>query len=218
MYIYLDESGDLGFDFSRKKTTNFFVVTLLVCENQDAIKEFEKAVKRTLKNKLNRKNYSVHELKGTKTELGVKQYFYKQIKDDSWQIYTLVLNKKRVSLDLRSKNAKSRLYNYVSRLLLEKLPLGTTFSNVRLVVDRSKNTKEILDFNNYLKSQLEALLPLNTSFRIEHLTSQEMAGLQAVDLFCWGIFRKYELNDCLWYNEFKDKIGYESEYLSEKYQ
>lgn len=221
MYIYLDESGDLGFDFSKNKTTKKFVVTLLVCESQNAIKEFEKAVKRTLKNKLNRKknkNRVVQELKGTTTTLEIKKYFYNQLKDNDWKIYTLVLNKKRVFLDLKLKNAKSRLYNYVSRLLLEKLPLGTTFSNVRLVVDRSKNTREILDFNNYLKSQLEALLPLNTSLRIEHLTSQEMAGLQAVDLFCWGIFRKYEFNDCLWYNEFKDKIIYESEFLPEKYQ
>lgn len=39
------------------------------------------------------------------------------------------------------------------------------------------------------------LLPLNTALNISHLTSEESAELQAVDLFSWGIFRKYENND-----------------------
>jgi len=28
-YIFMDESGDLGFDFSKKKTTTFFLVTFI---------------------------------------------------------------------------------------------------------------------------------------------------------------------------------------------
>lgn len=56
MFIYLDESGDLGFDYfdyNKKNTTKKFVVTLLVCNSANARKAFEKAVRRTLKNKLN---------------------------------------------------------------------------------------------------------------------------------------------------------------------
>lgn len=51
MIIFLDESGDLGFDFSRKKTTKKFIITLLVCNSDSVRKEFTKAVRRTLKNK-----------------------------------------------------------------------------------------------------------------------------------------------------------------------
>ncbi len=218
MYIYLDESGDLGFDFSKKKTTKKFVVTLLVCENQNAIKEFEKAVKRTLKNKLNHKknkNRVVQELKGTTTTLEIKKYFYNQLKDNDWKIYSLIIDKQKLNPKLRTKSSKHRLYNVISRLILEKLPLKKASVNARLVVDRSKNRSEINEFNHYIQDQLEYLLPLNIGFKIVHLTSQEMSVLQAVDLFCWGIFRKYEFNDCLWYNEFKDKIIYKSEFLPE---
>lgn len=49
MFIYLDESGDLGFNFSKRKTTGKFVITLLVCNSEAARKEFTKAVRRTLK-------------------------------------------------------------------------------------------------------------------------------------------------------------------------
>jgi len=106
----------------------------------------------------------------------------------------------------------------LARFLIEKLPLRRTFTNVRLVVDRSKNREEIRDFNQYVRNQIEGLLPLNTGLTVEHLNSQESPGLQAVDLFCWGIFRKYEFGDCDWYGIYNSKIRYETEYLPEKYQ
>jgi len=216
MFIYLDESGDLGFDYSKKKTTKKFVVTLLVCNSAQARKAFEKAVRRTLKNKLNRgkkKSRIVTELKGTKTTLPVKEYFFRHIDNDDWGIYTLALNKRRVNANLRTKPGRQKLYNFLSRFLLEKLPLADVTSNVEMVVDRSKNRAEIKDFNLYLGNQLQAMLPLNTAFHIAHQYSTETAGLQAVDLFCWGIFRKHELNDTAWYDVFKGKIKYETVYL-----
>lgn len=32
-------------------------------------------------------------------------------------------------------------------------------------------------------------------------------GLQAVDLFCWGIFRKYERGETTWYDVFRERIA-----------
>ncbi len=55
MIIYLDESGDLGFDFNGKNPSRKFVITILVCNGQNVSREFRKAVRRTIKNKLNRK-------------------------------------------------------------------------------------------------------------------------------------------------------------------
>lgn len=216
MFIYLDESGDLGFDFRKKKTTKKFVITLLVCHRDAARKEFAKAVRRTLKNKLNRKKKGsrhITELKGTDTTLEIKRYFFRNIKDNNWSIYALVLNKVRVETHLQTKIGKKKLYNFLARFLMEKLDLSTVQRNVELVVDRCKNKEEVRDFNQYLVNQLEALLPLNTDLNISHLTSQESAGLQAVDLFSWGIFRKYENNDMEWYKVYRDKLGFETEYL-----
>jgi len=110
--IYLDESGDLGFDFSKRKTSRKFVITLLVNYDRSTATQFKKAVRRTLKNKVNHK-------------------------------------KKR------------------------------------------------------------KIVPLY----ITHELSQDNTGLQVVDLFCWGLFRKYESNDTKWYDVFKEAIGFEDEYL-----
>jgi hypothetical protein len=46
-----------------------------------------------------------------------------------------------------------------------------------------------------------------------HERSHDNQGLQAVDLFCWGIFRKYETGDAEWYDMYRDAIAFETEYL-----
>lgn len=215
MFIFLDESGDLGFDFKKRKTTKKFVITLMVCYSNGAREELRKAVKRTLKNKLKRnqkRKRSTRELKGTNTTLEVKKYFYRNIKNDDWTVYTLALDKLRVTHHLRTKVGKKKLYNFLARLLLERLELSVVGQNVELVIDRSKNKDEIRDFNEYVLNQLEGLLPLNTDLYISHLSSRESAELQATDVFSWGIFRKYEKDDTAWYDIFRERISYETEY------
>ena len=216
MIIYLDESGDLGFDFNGKNPSRKFVITLLVCDGQVVSRGFKKAVRRTIKNKLNRKKTNrrvVQELKGTQTTITVKRYFYSQCPDDGWRIYTIALNKKRVNDNLQSAAGKKKLYNFLARILLQQVDLTAPGNAVTLVIDKSKNKDEIADFNNYVANQLEALLPLEVPLNIYHERSHENAGLQAVDLFCWGIFRKYEQRDNQWYREFRAKIAFETEYL-----
>ena len=216
MIIYLDESGDLGFDFDGKNPSRKFVITILVCNGRQVSREFRKAVRRTIKNKLNRKKAKrkqIQELKGTRSTIAVKQYFYRQCPDKGWQIYTLALNKKRVYDNLQSPAGKKKLYNFLARFLLQKVDLRNPGNAVTLVIDKSKNKDEIADFNTYMANQLEALLPLEVPLNIYHERSHQNAGLQAVDLFCWGVFRKYERNDLEWYRIFRSKIIFETEYL-----
>lgn len=215
MYIFLDESGDLGFDFAKGKTSRHFVISLLVCQGKQAQDGFRRAVERTLKNKLNhRKNRSrtVAELNGTGTTLAIKQYFFRQLSADGWKIYSVTLNKVRVEEHLRTRAGKKNLYNFLARFILEKVHFPEEVRQVSLVVDRCKNKEEIKDFNQYVVSQLEALLPLNARLNIDHLGSHESAGLQAVDLFCWGIARKGQ-GDEKWYAVYQDKVSFTTVYL-----
>lgn len=105
MYIFLDESGDLGFDFAKAKTSRYFVISLLVCQDKEAQDGFRRAVERTLKNKLNHKKNSsrrIAELKGTGTTFAIKQYFFRQLPANGWRIYSVTLNKLRVDEHLRT--------------------------------------------------------------------------------------------------------------------
>lgn len=217
MYLYLDESGDLGFSPVKKGSSKKFIITVLVCSSDLSRRNIRQAIRRTIKSKINKgkKKKHMQELKGSKTDFKIKKYFFEKVKNNGWEIFTLALNKSRVHDDLKTKSGKKKLYNFLSRILIEKMAprLQCAKQNVELFVDKSKNSEEIRDFNDYLANQLEALLPLNTFLHIYHLSSAESFELQAVDLFCWGIFRKYELNDFEWYDVFKTKITYETEYL-----
>ena len=93
MYIFLDESGDLGLDFNHKKSSRYFIITILAADDFSNLKI---AVKRTLKNKIkHKKNNSLTELKGSSTTLGIKEYFYKQLKNKKgWFLQTIIMDKK----------------------------------------------------------------------------------------------------------------------------
>jgi len=82
-----------------------------------------------------------------------------------------------------------------------------------LTLDRRKAVGEIQDFNRYLLLQFQETLPNNVPIGIFHQHSFQNKGLQAVDLFSWGIFRKYERGDTSWYDQFRERIVFEDMYL-----
>lgn len=155
-HLYLDESGDLGFDFANKKPSKFFTITILAISNDKDNRNLINAVKRTIRKKLNPKNKNkIHELKGNSTTLEIKQYFYKQLKDINCGIYSVTLNKKRLFEHL-SKD-KDRVYNFITRQVIDRIPFEEFSENaIELMVDKSKSRPEIEEFNLYIKRQLEA--------------------------------------------------------------
>ena len=50
-YLYLDESGDLGFDFVNKKPSKYFTVAILLVKGGADNLRLLKAVKKTVKRK-----------------------------------------------------------------------------------------------------------------------------------------------------------------------
>ncbi|MDA3927280.1 MAG: DUF3800 domain-containing protein [Kiritimatiellae bacterium] len=91
-WLYLDESGDLGFDFVNKKPSEYFTICILATSQRSSNLAFKRAVKRTLKNKLNRKSNRtrvIEELKGSATRLEIKKYAWRifqkyERKDPAW--------------------------------------------------------------------------------------------------------------------------------------
>ena len=67
-----------------------------------------------------------------KTQLEIKKYSLRSIKNDDWAIYALALNKSRLEAPLKTKGGKKKLYNFLSRFLVEKLPLSDVERNVEM--------------------------------------------------------------------------------------
>ncbi|MEW6618278.1 MAG: DUF3800 domain-containing protein [bacterium] len=48
LYLYLDESGDLGFDFVNKRPSKYFTIAILVVKGYEENRLLLKVVKKTL--------------------------------------------------------------------------------------------------------------------------------------------------------------------------
>jgi hypothetical protein len=213
-YLYLDESGDLGDLIQSPGTSQHFVITILEVSSETARKTIEKAVVRTLRNKLHGKRHRKHdqmtELKAAKTVFAIKEYFYRQIAATPLNLYAVILDKARFVND--SQMSKKRVYQFITHLVLKELPLDQATGQIILTVDRSMGGPARREFNDYLFQQSEVRIPPHVPFSIYHDYSHENKPLQAVDLFAWGIYQKYEAGDTQWYDIFQKKIVYEQLY------
>ncbi len=212
-YLYLDESGDLGFDFIHKKPSNFFTVTILVVKGMENNRTLINAVKKTIKRKLDpkRKRKSIDtELKGERTSIKVKEFFYKQLADIPVEIFCMTMNKRRAFSMLADE--KHRIYNYMARLVLEQITFDKTPVRVELIIDKSKNKPQMQEFNSYVINHLQGKLDPHIPLDIYHRASDQEPGLQAADMFSWGVFRKYERRDTEWLRFFNDRVHYDGQY------
>ena len=98
-------------------------------------------------------------------------------------------------------------------MLLDQIDFSSAHTQINLVIDKSKSKPEIAEFDRYVSWNLKGRIDPKIPLIITHKDSQEDFCLNAVDLFSWGIFRKYEKKDVAWYSVFKKKIRYEDLYL-----
>lgn len=172
------------------------------------------AVKKTLNRKIiprlpkNKKNRA--ELKGTLLTQMEKEYFFHQLKDVDFKIFSVTINKKR-SLPL-FKSPQNQVYNRISQLVIDQFPFETASTTIYFYIDKSKGATGIREFNSYIDMNLKERINPKVHFYIAHRNSQNTPGIQAVDLFCNGIFKKYETNDTKWYEIFASKISFETIY------
>jgi hypothetical protein len=202
MYLFLDESGNLGFDLT--KTTRFFAMALLIVNNLHSVKAINLNISQTLK-RMNKKQKVVKELKGTDTSIKIKKYFLDGITNSSWYLHSIIIDKKSFQIPKYIKHS-SHLYNYIALNLFSQITIEKQQSAIVINVDKCKTKKEICIFNHQVKELFYHQLCTTNNLIINHKYSHDMKLLQAVDLFCYGLFSKYEYKDLAWYNCFRDRI------------
>ncbi|NQU82381.1 MAG: DUF3800 domain-containing protein [Parcubacteria group bacterium] len=206
-YIFLDESGDLGFNFKKRKTSNFFVVTCLFVSNKRVVEKIIKITHSELKKKYKRRFGVLHCFK---ERPAIRRRLLNRLCDVDCSIMAIYLNKKKVYTKLQ--NEKQVLYNYVTNILLDRIyskNIIPTTGVVKFVASRRETNKFLnKNFENYLMSQVQGRHKVKIDISIR-VPSHEKS-LQAVDFASWAIFRKYEHGDNSYYDIIKKKIIEES--------
>lgn len=202
-YILLDESGDLGFDFTRKGTTNYFLITFLFCQNKRPIEKCIKKTYATLRKKYKKQGKILHAY----TENPItRQRLLRCIAGKDCCVLVICLNKRKVYTKLHDE--KQVLYNYVTNILLDRIFTKKLVSlEEKIILIASKRETSVFlneNFKSYLKNK--ALNTHKVDLQIEIKTPFEDKALQAVDFISWAVFRKYEYRDESYYEMIRKKI------------
>ncbi|SNQ59419.1 DUF3800 domain-containing protein [Candidatus Methanoperedens nitratireducens] len=145
MYIYLDESGDLGFDLNSSK---HIVIALLITKNPHKI---ERCIKNIRERKLKKKLKELPEIKFNNSDELIREKTLTCIGRESIEIAYIVLDKNRLNPGMQTH--KQEIYNFIAGYLMRCLPYeNTTYS--KLIVDKRIYNKVIrAEFDQYMKQK-----------------------------------------------------------------
>lgn len=205
-YIFLDESGDLG--FSKKKSSKFFIVTFLFVKNKGPVEKIVKKIARNMSRKDLKKYVGVLHCCKEKPETRLK--LLNLLSEKQVSIISIFLNKSKVYT--RLKNEKHVLYNYVTNILLDRLftkKLIPIDEPIHLIASRRETNKFLnLNFKHYLQNEVNNNHKVKIDIEIKPPSSEKC--LQVVDFACWAIYQKREKRDESYSNIIKQKIVEES--------
>jgi hypothetical protein len=189
-YIFLDESGDLGF---KPKSSKYFVVAALCTETEKTTTRCIKNVRTGLS-----KKYTRAELKFTESSDVTRRRVLECISKREVSVSYITLNKEWVKPKSRG-NLPLIEKRMIARLLSEILT--PSHSPVTITIDKYLPYKDIESFNSYLDLKMPCKVK-----KITHESSRENNGIQSVDFVAGAIHRKYREKDETFYDIISDKI------------
>jgi len=198
VYVYLDESGDLGFG---QGGTKYFTIAFVIVEDPIPFRRCVKAVK--IKHHIPRNV----ELKGHSARNVIKQDLLTKLLKIDAEVHAITVKKRNVEPKLRKDT--NILYNYMVGLsLVERILQEPAGARVVINVDRRITAiTSGFKFNEYLKYKIwYEKERQGVDLRIHHLDSHEAHAIQGIDVICNSIFRKYNSNNYTLFNIIQDKV------------
>lgn len=203
LHLFLDESGDLGFDFTKRGTSRVFVVTILVTREKRSIEKVVRRVHRGLRAKFRRMGGVLH---AYREEDATRRRLLTGLAQKHCSIIAIVLNKRKVFTKLQDE--KAVLYNYVTNILMDRLMnkhLVEPGESVTLVASQRETNKFLNEnFRSYILGRVRTSHDLGIEVTIK-TPSQEKA-LQAADSVSWAIFRKFQHDDSSYFDLIGEKV------------
>jgi len=198
MYVYLDESGDLGFG---QGGTKYFTIAFVVMEDPIPFRRCVKMVK---------VKYHIPqdvELKGYTTRESIKKDLLSRFAKLDIEVHAITVRKKNVEPKLQIDT--NILYNYVVGLpLAERILQEPANSRVLINVDRRViSITSGFKFNEYLRYKIwYEKERRDIDLVIHHLDSHQAYAIQGIDIICNSIFRKYNSNNYKLFNIIRGKV------------
>ena len=207
-YIYFDESGDLGFDFSKKRTSKHILVVFLIVNDKRPISAPVKKVFKTLPPALRRKNngtlHAHHEKSST-----INRMLYALATKDI-KVATMRLDKRKLLI----LNNPNDIYTNIVIALLNKLFANGQINNtedIKLIASRRNTSKHL---NKQFSDNVISKVPKDIILDVSIEKPSDDKCLQAVDFISWSFWHKHENEDSTYCDIISDKIICEYEMYS----
>ncbi len=197
MIIYIDESGDLGWNFSKPYrsggSSRYLTISCLAVPNNK--KQYPRRIVRELYNK-----FSIStkiEIKGSQLHDGQKTFFTEKVinllnKHQDIKIYSISVNKMNVAPHIRKDGNK--IYNFMlSLLLLDQIKnedIVTIIPDPRNIKVKSGNS--MID---YLQTKLWFELSSKTEIIEQRIPSDHCDNLKFIDMISNILWKSFEDGD-----------------------
>jgi hypothetical protein len=186
-YVYIDESGDLGFDHGG---TRFFIITALLAKDEKTNAQLLRISKKVRERSLTKQVMKTSELKFSNSSPLIRERFLSRMDKLDVDVFSLIIEKRFT--DKRLQEKLPVLYNYLIKILLEKI-----FHNISLrekvivCLDRSMSASQRMNFETYVSTALLDIFRVLPEVEIRHEDSSRNGGLQVVDFACGAFGYKY---------------------------
>jgi hypothetical protein len=180
-YLYIDESGDLGY-----KGSKYLVISAILIRQNN--KTLDKIVK-TVRKKFFKEIKKNKELKATESSININKYIINALNKTDSEIFSVILKKEsRYKLDYNED--KNKLYDLVASEIAKQIAIQ---DHLKIIIDLSKKQSEIRNFNRRFESKLNN--KNNFRIKIHHGHSHSYRGLQIADCIAWSYFQQFENNN-----------------------
>ncbi|HVE12583.1 MAG TPA: DUF3800 domain-containing protein [Elusimicrobiota bacterium] len=209
--MYLDESGELGFNPSGSR---HFVGALVCTSDANRLKN---AVKRWSARLISNGWPKAQEIKATElyhsrpnrsipanapwkqNPNAVICELLQLIGSHSEEIRAVSVVKAKIVRPNLKKAPYGILYNYFTSWVI--IPAALHHDDIHLIVDqRNKESHTLEHFDGYIETRIWSRPNPPTEFKIDHMFSHQSYGLRAVDFVAWAIFRYREHGDATFYS------------------
>jgi len=188
VHIYFDESGCLGFDFSKSGTKRFLLITFLIMKERRPIISLVKRVHLTLPKKQKRSQGSYLHANYEKP-ITIKRLLTGLAAKDI-EIATMRLDKRKVFLS----GNPNELYSSMVVALINRLysdGIINSSDSIEFIASRRNTSKKLNDdFSECIVNFTQ-----NVSFVSKIMAPSDDKCLQAVDFVSWALWQKYENGD-----------------------
>ena len=181
-YMYIDESGDLGYS---RGCSSFIVISALLIKNPAML---DRIIKRMRRNKFKKELKKADEIKANKSSKDLIRHMLVKLNEvKDVKVFHVILEKRKLYSHYL-KNNKHKQYNFIAGKLAKNIVLQGV--DVEIRIDKSKG-KQFLreEFNKYFERNLRE----NSSIykiSIHHSYSHSWSGLQFADVLAWSAYQK----------------------------